>query len=60
MKTCRTGALPPDLKSFSTANRHEELKEALYTIVVLILMVALFWFVLVASVPFEPRGYPAG
>ena len=61
MKTYyRTGTLPPDLKSFSLTNRKENLKEALHTIVTLILMAAIFLLVMIAAVPPEPREYPAG
>jgi len=60
MKTYRTGTLPPDLKSFSMTNRKENLKEALHTIVMLILMAAIFLIVMIAAVPPEPREHPAG
>jgi len=60
MKTYRTGTLPPDLKSFSMTNRKEMLKEALHTIVSLILMAAIFLLVMIAAVPPEPGEYPAG
>ena len=60
MKTYRTGTLPPDLKSFSLTNRKENLKEAMHTIVTLILMAAIFLLVMIAAVPSEPREYPAG
>lgn len=60
MKTHRSSTLPPDLKSFTLTNRHENLKEALHTVVMLILMAAIFMLVMVADVPPEPREYPAG
>jgi hypothetical protein len=61
MKTYRTGTLPPDLKSFSQANRNEDLKEALHTIVSLILIAAMiFLFMFAAAVPPEPQVYPMG
>ena len=61
MKTYyRTGTLPPDLKSFSLTNRKENLKEALHTIVTLILMAAIFLLVMIAAVPPEPSVHPAG
>ena len=60
MKAYRTGTLPPDLKSFSLTNRKENLKEALHTIVTLILMAAIFLIVMITAVPPEPRKYPAG
>lgn len=60
MKAFRTGTLPPDLKSFSLTNRKENLKEALQTIVTLILMAAIFLLVMIAAVSPEPREYPVG
>jgi hypothetical protein len=60
MKTFRTGILPPDLKSFSLTNRKENLKEALHTIVTLILMAAIFLLVMIAAVPPEPSVHPVG
>ena len=60
MKAFRTGTLPPDLKSFSLTNRKENLKEALETIVTLILMAAIFLLVMIAAVPPEPPVYPVG
>jgi len=58
MKTYRTGTLPPDLKSFSQANRNEDLKEALHTIVALVLMAVIFLLLMFAAVPPEPPVYP--
>lgn len=59
--TYRTGTLPPDLKSFTRENRFENLKEALQTIVSLILIAAmLFMFMITAAAPPEPQVYPKG
>ena len=61
MKTYRTGTLPPDLKSLSQVNRNEDLKEALYTLVSLVLMVALFFmFMFAIAIPSEPQVHPVG
>jgi len=60
MKTYRTGTLPPDLKSLSQANRNEDLKEALHTFVVLVLMAVIFLLLMFAAVPPEPPFYPMG
>jgi len=61
MKLNRTGALPPDLKSFTLTHRKENLREALHTIVTLILMVAIFLLVMIiAAVPPEPGEYHTG
>ena len=56
----RTGTLPPDLKSYSLTNRKENLKEALRTIVTLILMAEIFLLVMLAAAMPEPMEYPAG
>jgi hypothetical protein len=61
MKTYRTGSLPPDLKSFSQENKHEDLKEVLHAIASLILIAAmLIVFMFAAAVPPEPQVYPKG
>jgi hypothetical protein len=60
MKPTRSGALPPDLKSFTLTNRHENLKEALRTVLMLIFMATIFMLIMSAAVPPEPREYPPG
>lgn len=60
MKTYRTGTLPPDLKSFSCVKRHEALKEALYAIASLLLIVALLFMFMIAAAAPEPQVHPAG
>jgi uncharacterized membrane protein YebE (DUF533 family) len=49
MKNCRNGTLPPDLKSITGTNRNEELKEALYTLAALVVIAALFVFIVYAA-----------
>ena len=60
MKTYRTGTLPPDLKSFSHTSRHEYLKETLHSILMLVLMAAIFFLFMLAATSHEPAVYPAG
>lgn len=60
MRIYRAGKLPPDLKSFSSGKRHDDLKEALHAIASLLLIVAmLFMFMIAAAAP-EPQINPVG
>ena len=60
MKTYRTGTLPPDLKSFRHTPRHEYLKETMHSILMLVLMAAIFFLFMLAAISHEPAVYPAG
>lgn len=60
MKTFRSSTLPQDLKTFRHTSRHEYLKETLHSILMLVLMAAIFFLFMFAVTSPEPAVYPAG